>query len=355
MSRLIEAAGSKKRLPLAVSTSGTRPVKYPCMSSGLTIRYSELQALIFAAKHIPDRTPKRWEVVSKFVSDYCEGEEATFTIELTAIQSNDRVFSSTPATCQKLFTTISDDWSSIEVLSEEKFLRSMCCYPQKNALKPLVLLPPIKECCGALTHIRNRPAFPIVYTLRGTYVAAMYSADCRHCTKKFHLSFCEEISTKKKIFFDPNGSSFLQVTSQTVFEVALLDDITNNMFISAASFESRAAVYNENHRSVDSDRLRELACFARTVTDQDHPWKLNEKRIEDAWFLFALVSFYKNKGKLNDTDFATEKMPSQRVDDDALCQKAWEEITSCTNPWIYHKCKTVGCTEGKLINITIVL
>ena len=163
-----------------------------------------------------------------------------------SLQSTDRVFSSTPATCQKLFTTISDDWSSIEVLSEEKFLRSMRCYPQKNALKPLVLLPPIKECCGALTDIRNRPAFPIVYTL-------------------------------------------------------------------------------------------------------------NEKRIEDAWFLFALVSFYRNKGKLNDTDFTTEKMPSQRLDDDALCQKAWEEITSCTNPWIYHKCETVGCTEGKLINITSVM
>ena len=126
----------------------------------------------------------------------------------------------------------------------------------------------------------------------------------------------------------------------------MLHDITNNLSISAASFESRAAVYNENFMAVDKERLSLLNEFGRSQNDKERPWKLMEKRIEDAWFVYSLVNFYKQKGKLNTTNFATEKMASQRYDVDSMCERAWEEITDSTNPWIHHKCSKLGCTEG---------
>ncbi len=336
--------GNKKRL---LSAPSTRPIKRPCTRTGLTIKYCELQALLFAAKHIPERIPMRWEAVSRFVSDTRGGEsdETPFNIELPALQTNHGVFCSTPEACKKTFESISA-CLQLQSLSKDSLERRMCCYPEKNVLKPLVLFPPVKECCGSQTHIRNRPCFPLVYTSNGTYVAAMYNSKCRHCTKKFHVSFYED--GDQTFFYDPNDGRFFQVTSQTVFEVALLDNITNNVCISATSFESRAEVYNENFRRVDSDLLGKLECYGRTFSDQDHPWKLNEKRVEDAWFLFALVSFYKRKGSLQTIDFTTVKAPSQRVDVDDLCKSAWIEITSSPSPWIHHRCKKVGCAEGKV-------
>ena len=73
--------------------------------------------------------------------------------------------------------------------------------------------------------------------------------------------------------------------SRTIFEIALLEDVNNNISISAASFESRAQVYNENFHKVNQDILLELTAFGHNTADEEHPWRLTEKRVEDAWFL----------------------------------------------------------------------
>lgn len=39
---------------------------------------------------------------------------------------------------------------------------------------------------------------------------------------------------------------------------------------------------------------------------------MTEKRVEDAWFLWTLVQFFKEKGLLNVQDFATASNASQR-------------------------------------------
>ena len=134
-----------------------------------------------------------------------------------------------------------------------------------------------------------------------------------------------------KVFYDPGGAKDFQITSQTVFEVALLD-ITNNISVSATSFESRATVYNENFQKIDQERLTHLAEFGRSGSDKEHPWKLTEKCIEDAWFVYILVDFYKSRGVLSSTNFASDKTVSQKLDVDAMCEMAWEKITSATNP-----------------------
>ena len=134
----------------------------------------------------------------------------------------------------------------------------MGMYPDKTGLKHLILLLPVKECCDSPTTIRNRSCFPLVYTMQGTLVAAMYTAECKHCSRKYHLrkyhlSYYQEASDdlqSKQIFYDPEGVKFFQITSHTVFEVALLDDITDNISVSATLFESRAIVYNENFQKI---------------------------------------------------------------------------------------------------------
>ena len=184
------------------------------------------------------------------------------------------------------------------------------------------------------------------------FVAAMYTAEiqCRHCSRKYHLSYYQEASDdsqSKQVFYDPEGAKHFQITSQTLFEVALLDDITNNISVSGTSFESRTTVHNENFQKIDQERLAHLAEFGRSGSDKDHPWKLMEKHIEDAWFVYTLVDFYKCRGILSSTNFASDKTVSQRCDVDEMCERAWEKITGTTNPWIHHKCNKLGCSEGE--------
>ena len=109
------------------------------------------------------------------------------------------------------------------------------------------LLPSIKECCDAATIVHNRSSFPLVYTTNGTFVAATFSAECRHCSKKYHFSY-EDMSQEGQhcFFYSLKDPTYFPVTSQTIFEIALLEDITNNISKSAALFESRTQVYNEN-------------------------------------------------------------------------------------------------------------
>ena len=67
MSRILEAAGCRKRLRPQQGAS-LPSTKVPARND-VVLRLSELNALRFATKNIPDRTPKRWDLVSKFVVD----------------------------------------------------------------------------------------------------------------------------------------------------------------------------------------------------------------------------------------------------------------------------------------------
>ena len=189
----------------------------------------------------------------------------------------------------------------------------------------------------------NRPSFLLVYTTQGTFVAALFNGECcKGCSKKFHYSFYQQGDTIR--YYIPDGEKYFQYNWQTVFEIALLEDMTNNISISATSFESRAEVYNENFCDSDVARLKHLQESGRTTSDTDHPWKLTEKRAEDVWFLYTLVCLYRDRNQLDDVNFSTASLPSQRI-----CVTAWELISRATNPWINHKCEKLGCSEGTFL------
>jgi hypothetical protein len=351
MARLLEATNRKRKQQ---SSTGIPSVSRPRLSSGnFSITFKEVGALSYASRLIPDRTPKRWELVSTLVSDYVtEDDRNSPNVHLSAentVKSSPRQFNQSAADCKQVAQIISEKYPGTLEHSDEEVKAFLSNYPEKIALKHIVLIPPVKECCGMPIIIRSRPSFPIVYTMQGTFIAAVFNGECRKgCSKKFHYSFYHQGDTTH--YYIPQSEKYFQSTSQTVFEVALLDDLTNNISISATSFESRAEVYNENFRDSDSSRLKHLRDYGRSISDVDHPWKLTEKRVEDAWFLFTLVCFFRDRNQLDSINFATGTSPSQRKDLDFLCGKAWEVISQSTNPWIHHKCHVLGCSEGMFLN-----
>ena len=258
-------------------------------------------------------------------------------------------FSPTHEQCKNTASFLSDRYPGTLEFNEAFVQHQLDKFNGKDSLKHIILLPPVNECCEQPLIIRSRPSYPLVYTTKGTFVAACFGGECRNlsCNRKFHHSYVQESSGKTIHYYSTKNAKYLQCTSQTVFEIALLQDMTNNISISAASFESRAEVYNENFRDIDCSRLKEFHQFGRNIKDQVHPWKLTDKCAEDAWFLYRLVTYHSDNGDLISTNFATDVGPSQRKDVDELCRQAWEKISSHTNPWVHHQCKKKGCEEGK--------
>lgn len=56
---------------------------------GFAIDYTDLAALCFASKNIPERTPKRWELTSTLVSDYATKAASNIISPLVTLKEND--------------------------------------------------------------------------------------------------------------------------------------------------------------------------------------------------------------------------------------------------------------------------
>lgn len=317
------------------------PVSMAKYNRGISISYRELGILCAATKHVPQCTPKRWDLISTIVCD-CVNNENEIPLASTLqlhIQETEGVkyknFDKSPSCCKEAVRIICSKYKQLFDDSLTLIQDTLISYVDKTALKRIILLPPVKECCAEPILIRNRPSFPLVFTTQGTFVAALFSGECRRgCSKKFSHSYYHQ--GEKLHYFNPGDSEYFHISTQTIFSTY---DITNNIAISATSFQSRAEVYNENFRKTDHERLINFTDFGRSSSDLEHPWKLTEKRVEDAWFMFALVSYYCKKKTLDNIDFHTDSSRSQRSDLDALCGSAWEAILDDTNPWIHHKCK----------------
>lgn len=82
--------------------------------------------------------------------------------------------------------------------------------------------------------------------------------------------------------------------------------------------------------------------LSRTEVASTFSWKLNEKRLEDSWFLYEIV-IYRSHGCLETTDLNTDV--NQRDVED-LCEIA----NLIRSPkWVQHACKMRDCSEGMTV------
>ena len=151
---------------------------------GFTISFEDLRVLTNAISHFPPRVPMRWDLVAKLVSDApstcSEGLESYRPrINLGVCVGTSREFRPTSQDCSEAFTLLSNSHPAIFKLTDTLLSEPLYREPsRRDALKPLVHLPPVKTCCDQPVVIRNRP-FPLVYTTCGTVFAACFVAECR--------------------------------------------------------------------------------------------------------------------------------------------------------------------------------
>ena len=199
----------------------------------ILVDHEEFKSLLFGIGHFPEGTPNRFQLVDEFVrSQPRELNTATPSVCLGGSdQKNGKHLHLTDQTkCRTVFKVLQAKYPSLLQwdLNSRLFKNS-----DRSAFKPVILLPARTQCCGKNIKMDNRPSFPLVHTMQGTYVGALFHGQCEKCKVKYFPSY--DITNEGcKIFEDVNhaGNTYFQVSSKTVFETQLLQDISSNIWVS---------------------------------------------------------------------------------------------------------------------------
>ena len=319
--------------------------------AGIKISFSELQSLSYAVSHFPSQIPKRWHLVAEYV--HKEASRASTPCDSTMLfEINgpaERKFESTHSDCQFVFDLLKDDLPEVP-----KYANPFYSNTDSAGFMSVVLLPSVSQCCGHNLLIRNRPSHTRVYTTHGTEVGALFSGECRMCKTRYMYSFYEKphgpSGDAERFYLPPLERQYFQLSSKTVFSVELFHEVTLNLEISWASFESRAKVYNARFGQRDAIKLEEIVHHFR-LSDTEKPWLMNDQRLEETWFLFTIVNYYHQREqqsavKFDAKHFSVSANSSHRIDIEGLCEKVCQAISDDKNPWIEHSCDVKGCKEG---------
>lgn len=156
------------------------------------LSFSQLKSLLFALEHFPEKTPLRWSLIAKYVSESKVEDKTNIRIggSLKSKSGEVEEFNPTPEECKTVSQWLTKNHPQlIESFDEsEPFFK----WSEKDAFKPIVLLPSKLKCCGSSITIRNRPSFPVVYTSHGTNVAASFNGNCKTCRKVYYYSYFED-------------------------------------------------------------------------------------------------------------------------------------------------------------------
>ena len=150
MSRLIDAAGIRKRHLSTVGgdTFGRHPPtkNAGCAKlqarTGLAVPFADVSLLCVAAKHVPERTPKRWNLISTLVSDCTEGKHSPEVI--LSDKGKNRSFTQSADDFKSVYDIICAQYPDMLEAADEKVMHQLGSYADTSALKQLILLPPVR-------------------------------------------------------------------------------------------------------------------------------------------------------------------------------------------------------------------
>ena len=122
-----------------------------------------LESYLFVIDHFPDVTPNRWMLVSELLdkSRTSASYEASVAVVVgTSIGCLPKLFGGTAKDCR--FDIITSQTGS-RTTPKPHYKDAVFKDATRSAIKPLVLIPEINECCGKRVRIDPRASFPLVY------------------------------------------------------------------------------------------------------------------------------------------------------------------------------------------------
>ena len=222
----------------------------------MEVKLIEIQCIFEAFKKIPELVPNRWKLVSELVQD-CQhliGSQECPKIYVGGGEKEKSVgiFSGTPKECEDVYHILHKvGLHRNDIL---KCMETVIAHTSNNALKPIILVPPVEKCYGNRLRMDSRPCFPLVYTLKGTYIAALFHGVCKICKMRFYYRYREKDEGNEviRVYYSPyDTQKYFQLSSCSLYEKQLLQDVTHNIVFSACTFESRVDTYRANNKIID--------------------------------------------------------------------------------------------------------
>ena len=140
----------------------------------MEVSLHNIQCLLEAVNKIPEMTPKRWELISELVRGSDVGDTSiNLTMQVCGGNPGCSIGCFNAKHCQDLYKILEDTHSINNCQCIQRQLDKVCASSDAPGLKPLVLIPREKNCCGLHLKIDPRSSSPLVYTQQGTLIGAM--------------------------------------------------------------------------------------------------------------------------------------------------------------------------------------
>ena len=97
---------------------------------GLQISYTHLKSLEFAVDRIPPKTPKRWDLISRFVMDSAI-DRAEESPDVQLCERGGPSFTGTADDCKKAYELVAKSYPFTLEKSESVLEDQLCTYPEK--------------------------------------------------------------------------------------------------------------------------------------------------------------------------------------------------------------------------------
>ncbi len=124
-------------------------------SCRMQLPFTLLTSLVYAFKHFPECTPKRWELVAEYLRRYSETSECSSEDPMIEIGDGRKLtdFEATAHCCRLACRVLVEKHHHLLSYAEEQ---AEILYTDKGrtSFKPIVMLPGRMECCGHKVIIR---------------------------------------------------------------------------------------------------------------------------------------------------------------------------------------------------------
>ena len=192
------------------------------------------------------------------------------------------------------------------------------------------------SCGGNIYPVKPRSVSTVtLYTTSGIQNADHIRSSCQDCRKYFYFGYCSSQQGKSAVQrreFDEDAldQTYLITSHSTGFEIKLLYDWSLQILISFANFEGLSEIYNSLHGGDQNFDIR----HNNEQNGGDGWLKLNEKRVREAWFTYALIELRQRYQLTGDiaTNIETAMEENQYVLQDVFRQR-----------WSTHRCNIDGC------------
>ena len=196
-----------------------------------------LRRLMFAAVFLPKELPDYWSGITQFIGQEAETKESV----RVAVENLDVLHSAA--------------FSTDSALASE--MRTLCS--EKPGSQPLgiILIPSNLQCskCGGKLHVKSdRPSRVTIYTEPlGTVVGTHYHKVCQNfrksCAFRQYYRYSSEGSQSITYYdMDWESNSYFMSSSETSFELGMLQKFDAELLLGQISYSQRAEIYNYSHR-----------------------------------------------------------------------------------------------------------